>query len=65
MRFEKALHWSEGLFLQQHHFQYLQNFLLNRDRLTRDLLLAYPWGFIQVEVDSEALENLLVSVQSA
>ena len=64
MRFEKALHWSDGLFLQQHHFQYLQRFFMTRDRLNRELLLAYPWGFIQVEVDAEALENLRVSVQN-
>ena len=64
MRFEKPLHWSEGLFLQQHHFQYFQRFMQTRDRQTRELLMAYPWGFLQVETDDEALENLRVAVTS-
>ncbi len=63
MRFEKSLHWSEGLFLQQHHFQYFQRFLQNRDRQDRELVLSYPWGFIDYEVDTEALENLRVTVK--
>ena len=65
MRFEKPLHWSEGLFLQQHHFQYFQHFLQTRDRQTRELLMTYPWGFLQVETDDEALENLRVAVTRA
>lgn len=62
MRFEKGLHWTEGLFLRQHHFQYLQQFLQKRDHQNRDLLLSYPWGFLNIEIDMEALENLRVTV---
>lgn len=62
MRFEKAPHWSEGLFLQQHHLQYFQHFLQTRDRQIRELLMAYPWGFLHVETDDEALENLRVAI---
>jgi type VI secretion system protein ImpJ len=47
--------WSEGMFLQPHHFQqhdrYLEMLLESR---TRDLR-PYPWGLVKVAIDTQML----------
>ena len=57
MRFNKTLHWEEGLFLQQQHLQYLQHDLQNRIRASRSLEAPYSEGFIDLELDEEALDT--------
>jgi type VI secretion system ImpJ/VasE family protein len=55
MRFLETLHWSDGLFLQPHHFQYNDAVRSANDRLGRSLVFHYPWGIIDFELDMEAL----------
>lgn len=47
--------WSEGLFLQPHHFQQQERYLEScLDRRLRGLL-SYGWGFERLEIDVAAL----------
>lgn len=57
MRFESDIHWSEGLFLQPHHFQLLQRSMNLRVRNNRTLSLPYPCGLIDLEINQDALRN--------
>lgn len=57
MRFESDIHWSEGLFLQPHHFQQLQRSVNLRIRNSRAFSLPYACGLIDLEIDSDALKN--------
>jgi type VI secretion system ImpJ/VasE family protein len=55
MRFEDLLHWSDGQFLQPHHFQYFQRqnmAFLQDNRLFSN---PYPRGLIDFEVDNDSL----------
>jgi len=54
------VHWHEGLFLQPHHLQVMQRYLLNRHARERALAWAYPYGLVQAKLSSDALENLVV-----
>lgn len=63
MRFEEALHWNDGQFLQPHHFQYLQRFNTDYNRLNRSFSLPYPYGLIDFELDREALSGSRVVVR--
>lgn len=55
MRFNEQLHWSDGLFLEPHHFQQLQRELHQALRAERRLVFPFPYGFIDLEIDEEAL----------
>ncbi|MDR0556799.1 MAG: type VI secretion system baseplate subunit TssK [Treponema sp.] len=63
MRFEELLHWNDGLFLQPHHFQYQQRTVAEYARLNRSFFLPYPWGFLNLEFDPEALKGGRVAVK--
>jgi type VI secretion system ImpJ/VasE family protein len=63
MRFEQQLHWHDGQFLQPHHFQYFQRELTSFTRRTRELSLPYAWGFINLEIDNEAVAGARVVVR--
>ena len=63
MRFNKTLHWEEGLFLQQQHLQYLQHDLQNRIRASRSLEAPYSEGFIDLELDEEALDTNRINLK--
>jgi type VI secretion system ImpJ/VasE family protein len=63
MRFEEQLHWSDGQFLQPHHFQYLQRVTSSYLRQNRVFALAYPWGLIDFEPDIDALSGGRVVVK--
>lgn len=63
MRFEELLHWNDGQFLQPHHFQYFQRQNGEALRNNRSLALAYPWGLIEFEIDSDALAAGRVAVK--
>lgn len=51
------IHWQEGLFLQPHHLQVMQRFLLERIRSDRRLAWPYSWGVVDAELSTEALKN--------
>ncbi|MDR3173948.1 MAG: type VI secretion system baseplate subunit TssK [Treponema sp.] len=63
MRFEELLHWSDGQFLQPHHFQYFQR--QNTENLRNNCFFscAYPWGLIDFEIDNDALAGARVVVK--
>lgn len=62
MRYNREILWSEGMFLQQQHLQYLQNFFLRRSRQERGLFMPFPYGLLEIELDESALENRQVSL---
>lgn len=64
MRFPKFMHWSEGQFLQQHHFQQLQRALYNQIYQERSLYTPYPEGLISINVDTDALRSRRVFINS-
>ncbi|MDR1468076.1 MAG: type VI secretion system baseplate subunit TssK [Spirochaetaceae bacterium] len=63
MQYEELLHWSDGQFLQPHHFQYLQRQSAEYGWHDRSLALLYPYGLIDVELDREALSGSRVVVK--
>ena len=63
MRFDEILHWTDGLFLQPHHLQYLQRSIFQYGRKNRTTYMPYPYGLIDFEVDTDALSSLRVIVK--
>ena len=63
MRFDEILHWTNGLFLQPHHLQYLQRSIFNYERKNRTTYMPYPYGLIDFEIDTDALSSLRVIVK--
>ncbi|MDR2842018.1 MAG: type VI secretion system baseplate subunit TssK [Spirochaetaceae bacterium] len=63
MQFNELLHWSDGQFLQPHHFQYLQRVTGVNNRANRSLSLSYPYGLVDFELDREALSGARVVVK--
>ncbi|MDR2803846.1 MAG: type VI secretion system baseplate subunit TssK [Treponema sp.] len=57
MRFDEFLHWNDGQFLQPHHFQYVQRTLAEYTRTNRRFFMPYPYGFLDLEFDYEALKD--------
>jgi type VI secretion system ImpJ/VasE family protein len=57
MQYDELLHWSDGQFLQPHHFQYLQRLSSEYARHDRSLSLLHPYGLIDLEFDREALSG--------
>ncbi len=55
-----AVHFNEGLFLQQHHLQIMQRHILSRLGAMRPLAFSYPFGLIESQVSAESLKNQLV-----
>lgn len=51
----KPIYWHQGLFLQPHHFQYLDAFHLDTQQAIRENLLALPWGVAFSDLDTGAL----------
>ena len=54
------IHWEEGLFLQPHHLQLLQQQTINRVVQERRLLRGYPYGVIEAQISHDELRNMLV-----
>ncbi len=60
MTLNGQIRWSEGLFLQPHHFQYTQRQI--EQRLQSDLkALYYPYGAIEMKVSDDQLNNHIVA----
>ncbi len=53
----EQVHWHEGLFLQPHHLQAMQRFLLDQTSTTRSLVSPYPYGVISYDLSVEAIKN--------
>jgi type VI secretion system ImpJ/VasE family protein len=54
------VHWHEGLFLQPHHLQTMQQHLLERFGTERKLGYVFPYGVVEMKLSADALENMLV-----
>ena len=54
------VHWHEGLFLQPHHLQTMQHFLLERYGAERKLGSIFSYGVVEMKLSADALENMLV-----
>ncbi|MDR0410280.1 MAG: type VI secretion system baseplate subunit TssK [Spirochaetaceae bacterium] len=63
MQYDELLHWSDGQFLQPHHFQYLQRQYTEYNWHDRSLSLLYPYGLIDFELDREALSGSRIVVR--
>ena len=63
MRFDEILHWTDGLFLQPHHLQYLQRSIFKYGRRNRMTYMPYPYGLIDFEFDMDALSSSRVIVK--
>jgi type VI secretion system ImpJ/VasE family protein len=63
MQYDELLHWSDGQFLQPHHFQYMQRQSGEYSRHDRSLSLLYPYGLIDFELDREALSGSRIVVR--
>jgi type VI secretion system protein ImpJ len=51
------IHWSEGMFLRPHHLQTAQRYLENVIRTGLDAARPFGWGFLELSVAPEPLEN--------
>src|SRR4051812_9718329 len=54
------IHWHEGLFLQPHHLQTMQQFLLERFGSERKLGFIFSYGIIDMKLSADALENMVI-----
>lgn len=54
------IHWHEGLFLQPHHLQGLQRWVLDLIGAERRYGSSFPYGVIEARLSADALENSLV-----
>lgn len=51
------VHWAEGMFLRPHHLQSGQRWLENVIRTGIDAVLPFAWGFTELRIAPEPLEN--------
>ena len=63
MIFREMVHWSDGLFLQPHHMQQLQNSMIDVQQKSFMLSTFYTYGLIDFKIDEEALEGMRFVVQ--
>ena len=61
MTIKGQIHWCEGLFLQPHHLQSMQKYMLEKFTGERRLCWSYPYGVIRAKVSDDELENMRVS----
>ena len=64
MSFWTEVHWSEGMFLRPHHLQAAQRWTETVVRTGMDSLRPFAWGFSQLEVAKEPLENFTLRLDS-
>jgi len=57
MSFWTEIHWSEGMFLRPHHMQAAQRWMETIVSTGFDTLRPFSWGFGQLNVATEPLEN--------
>jgi type VI secretion system protein ImpJ len=62
MTFWTELHWYEGMFLRPHHLQAAQRRLETLVRSTLDVACPFAWGFVELGIAKEPLENCTLRV---
>ena len=60
MQHPEDIHWHEGLFLQPHHLQIMQHTMLERIGSERSLGFPYPYGLLDADLSTDALNNYIV-----
>ncbi len=60
MTFWSQVHWSEGMFLRPHHLQAGQRWLETTIASGLDAIRPFAWGFVDLHVAPEPLENFTV-----
>lgn len=63
MIFKESVHWSDGLFLQPHHMQQMQNLIFDINRALWKLNVYYPYGLIECEINEELLDDLRIGLR--
>jgi type VI secretion system ImpJ/VasE family protein len=63
MKYQKTIHWHEGLFLQPHHMQYLQNEQSNLRRNNSKTFHYFPFGLSELELSDNSLENSIIAIE--
>src|SRR5436190_17849855 len=58
--FSGPVHWHEGLFLQPHHLQTMQHYLLEMLGIERKLGTIHSYGVVDMKLSADALENMLI-----
>jgi predicted component of type VI protein secretion system len=61
MSTRSPIHWYEGLFLQPHHLQSLQRYVIDKFALERRVCWSYPYGVVEAKLSDDQLENMRVS----
>ena len=65
MSWNSKIVWTEGLFLQPHHFQQHDRFWEKRIEGRTRPLFAFSWGFVQLELDQVAMSLGKVQLTAA
>lgn len=63
MRFPARLHWSEGQFMQQHHFQEQDRIAFLQQAAERGFYLFYPEGLMSLKLNYDALRARRVVIE--
>ena len=64
MSFWTEIHWSEGMFLRPHHLQAGQRWLEGLVRTGLDSVRPFAWGFVDLQVAPEPLENFTLRLDA-
>ena len=64
MSFWTEVHWSEGMFLRPHHLQAGQRWMENQVRAGMDAVCPFGWGFVDLKVAPEPLENFTLRLDA-
>lgn len=65
MKFLSRVVWSEGMYLAPHHFQAQSRYFEDSVTFLSAALWREPWGLLQLEMDTKAIENGSVSLLQA
>ncbi len=64
MKYPMFLHWSEGQFLQPHHFQQFQRIINDAIAERSNLTMPFIDGICELEVDTDALRSRRIVISS-
>ncbi len=65
MKSQRPLFWYQGLFLQPHHFQQLEQYHQSLLVPIRENLTPYFWGIIQIRINKDSLKNQVIEINQA
>ena len=65
MRYLSQVVWSEGMHLSPQHFETQSRYFEDLLWFLHSHLRSYPWGFLSLEIDAEAVRNGLLTFRHA